>query len=208
MLNRLSINKQEMSSLMNKGDGGVLFYPTTILPLVYFGNIEHDIRKCVSQSLDDLFGTLCIDLPNQPEIHELLLPDPGVPRGKNSEDCYITALHQITKSISIGITQYGLWHEFPIPRFIFAVGGKNSSILSLYRFLNDSTSRKRALSHITKEIPKVLALALSLPPCLHQDCYLSYHWQMRDFDMNTGLCKECKGRLTQVLCQTFSGDQV
>jgi predicted Zn-dependent protease len=186
-----------------RSDGGITPSQKPVLSLVYFGSIEKDIQDCLRQSFDELFSVLSEDLP-PPEVQESWLSDPGRPGGRNSSGGYLTALDSFT-NIAIGVTHCGLWSEFPFPRFIFASGGVDNSILSLYRFIHDSPSRKIARGRIAKEVPKALALASSVPVCDDPECYLSYHWKMADFDRNRGLCHACREQFVNAFRQMFPG---
>ena len=186
-------------------DGGVLAQPArTGITLVYFGTIDRDIQTHIRRGLGDLLREVGTEPSRFCGIQEMVLSDPGITGGKNSGTIYCDALGGVAQGIGIGVTRNGLWMEFPFPRFIFATGSwGNTAILSLHRFLHDSSSRRQALVRIAKEVPKVLAQASGLPVCDNPACYLCYHWVMEDFDANTGLCPDCRARFAEEFNRIF-----
>jgi predicted Zn-dependent protease len=169
------------------------------LPVVFFGQIDDDIRNAILCSLEGFLASLGDRLRMLPRLQVESMTDPGITGGRNASRTYFSDLDSVRGGIVLGVTRNGLWDENPHPRFVFGTGFCGTAIFSLHRFLNDSPGRALALTRIEKEVPKIIALACGVPSCSDPACCLVYHWTVEDVDRNTGVCGECRGKLAEAI---------
>jgi predicted Zn-dependent protease len=110
--------------------------------------------------------------------------------------------------VTLLITNQGLWDRFPFPRFIFASGYDNNTVVvSVRRF--QSPQRKNMYDRLSKEVIKALGMALGQGSCPDDQCIMSYHWCPEDLDRNTGVCSSCqekvKDRLRELMNDKYPG---
>jgi predicted Zn-dependent protease len=122
--------------------------------------------------------------PSIPIIYDKILPD-------NEKEAIKMMSARIAKTpgnIVLGITNEGIWYNAP-PRYIFGLG---NGLISLKRFRSDSSNMNQVKSRFGKEVIKILSLVSGMGSCTNKKCILVYHWKVEDFDLNMGVCENCR----------------
>lgn len=159
------------------------------LTLVNFGEVSLHLLDVLEQSLIKFLSSLELEIA--PEITILKYDDPVITVKGCEEMVFKQDLLKIPGNIVLGVTNQGIFDKY-IDSFIFGFGSNGLGLLSTYRFIKAPKKIQKDFERLSKEIIKIMGLAVGIPHCSRSNCILTYHRSVTDLDYNDVVCEKCR----------------
>ncbi|MBP7144765.1 MAG: hypothetical protein KBA44_06120 [Methanoculleus sp.] len=168
--------------------------------LVFFDVYQKSIEVTIRRTMEEFLSSLQSELSRPFYLSTMHQHNPLISQFKHKKEGFCPILHEIDGSIKIGITEIGIWDPVPPSRFLYGVEcDAHASLLSLYRFRQESTETDQLLQRLRKATIKIFGVACGLYHCDDPGCFLTYHMTISDLDTGMYACRGCRDDFIRAL---------